>query len=78
MAIELKIEEYCHNCHEFEPKTDVYSSVLSSGLLSGDPYDEPVVHNDTIVYCEHRERCLSMYNFIRKESKGFPEDGDTL
>ena len=44
--IELKVDEYCHNCPEFEAQVDkVYRTYKA----------EPEVH--TTVTCEHRSKC---------------------
>lgn len=50
--IKLDIDEYCNNCPEFE--SDVKKDVIYFGKA-------PIVN--TIITCEHRERCRSIKNF---------------
>lgn len=54
MAIELRVEEYCNNCDEFEPcvKFSYYC------------YD----YVNRIVQCVHSDRCEEIAESIRKEN----------
>lgn len=55
--IELRLEPYCHKCTEFEPK--VKRKLVQ---FVGD-YRATA---ETVVYCEHADRCDSMVEFLRK------------
>lgn len=54
--ISLDIENYCHNCSEFEPdcKTIIY---MADGKI--------IV--DTLVTCEHKDRCRNIKTYIEQQ-----------
>lgn len=51
--IKLDVEDYCHNCNEFEP--DVHREHL---------YFAGKDKLETVVRCEHRIRCESIKNYL--------------
>ena len=55
--IELKVKGYCQNCQEFEPDVETISAEYLYGGYTLDQY----------VMCQHRCRCESIADFIRKE-----------
>lgn len=57
MSIELRVEEYCQNCTEFE--VDVEK------IMAYDIFEEPC-GCDTYIYCEHRSKCESIKNHLKK------------
>lgn len=56
--IRLAVEEYCHNCLEFEPK--------SSTTLCTDDLGRVV---NTTVTCKHINRCRAIKRYLEKENK---------
>ena len=58
--IKLDIREYCQSCTEFEPQIAQRPAQFAS--LSGDIS----VLGDTIVECEHRRHCETLYNHLKR------------
>lgn len=54
--IELIIEDYCQNCSDFEAKVDK--------IVFGQCSDR--VRHDTIIQCEHHERCKCIKEYLEK------------
>ena len=52
--IELKVEEYCHNCLEFEARCARDSFVTPMRVL----------YSNTVITCEHAGRCASMMKYL--------------
>ena len=52
--IKLEVEDYCQKCSEFEPQIDKYTISTINSF-------ETV---DTFIYCEHRNRCKRIKEFI--------------
>lgn len=59
--IKLDIDEYCHNCPEFE--SDVKKDVIHCRNLD---FNKASIVN-TIITCEHRERCRAIKKFLEEE-----------
>lgn len=57
--IQLKVEEYCHGCSEFEP--DVQKVAF--------PYHDVGYVYDFNVRCEHREKCAALKRYLEKGPK---------
>lgn len=57
--ISLDIQDYCHNCPDFEPEKVVVRSPLE-------------VY--TFVQCEHKGKCMAIAGRIRKELAEKKED----
>lgn len=57
--IRLAVEEYCHNCLEFEPKS-------STSTLCADNSEKIV---NTTVTCKHINRCRAIKRYLEKENK---------
>ena len=51
--IKLEVDEYCDNCPEFE------SHVIKDVIY----YNSTTITN-TVITCEHRERCCSIKKFL--------------
>lgn len=61
--ITVSVEEYCHNCHEFEP--DMIKSCVKSVDMSNQ-YSSILV--TTTIECMHREKCRAIYEYIKQTS----------
>ena len=61
--IRLDIDEYCNNCPEFE--SDVKKDVIHCRNLD---FNKASIVN-TIITCEHRERCRSIKNFLEEDKE---------
>lgn len=59
MTIELHVEPYCQDCPEFEAKTVKHLFQY---------YGDINARAKTIVFCEHRDRCDKMMEYLKKES----------
>lgn len=57
--IKLEVEEYCHNCKEFEPETKVFTL----------GYPGMTTKVDTTICCKGAQRCKRISEFLRKEEK---------
>ena len=69
--IVLKVEEYCHNCPEFEPDVDkdkVEVESISFSLSDFDGQTRKLMCNTTIA-CEHRHRCAAIYECATNRRK---------
>lgn len=58
--IELRVENYCQNCDEFEPVAEVMKS-----------YDIAMEDKEglTKVSCKHAHRCSELIRYLKKEMK---------
>ena len=67
--INLCVEEYCHNCSEFEPEVDQSSMRIGCTVCLM-----------TDIYCKHRCRCSSMFDYMidyfEKMQKGEKPDNE--
>ncbi len=54
--IRLYVEAYCHNCPNFEPAVEK----LDCGYCD-------TVLNETVVKCEHHDRCANQMEYFRLE-----------
>jgi hypothetical protein len=62
--IRLQVEEYCHNCPDFEPVAEKETYTLTDSF-SLNEYRK----NETFVKCEYAARCACMYeNHLKKEA----------
>lgn len=64
--IRLEVQEYCHNCLDFD--ADVVNPEKTITILH-DYYGEPVEHidiSDTIVRCKYRNRCEAIKRYLKK------------
>lgn len=67
MSINLKVEEYCHNCPDFEPSAMKQTEILRACNLN-DPYDfEAVRINNTLVECKYKKRCAAQMRYLQKQ-----------
>lgn len=58
--IKLDVCSYCQDCTDFEPQVAQKPAKFAS--LSGDIF----ILGDTIVECEHRRRCETLYNHLKR------------
>ena len=58
--IEARIEEYCHDCPDFE--VDVRSIVRRYD-------DDTIAKCNHIIYCKHRNKCEAIKKHLEKENK---------
>jgi len=56
--IRLNVKEYCHNCQDFEPETNVVAY-----------YGNRKKFFDTEVSCKDRCRCENIKDYIEEEIK---------
>lgn len=61
--IKLDVCSYCQDCTDFEPQVAQKPGQFAS--LSGDIR----VFGDTIVECEHRRHCETLYNHLKRSDK---------
>ena len=67
MSINLKVEEYCHNCPDFEPvKNTIHTSVLDLNHMTNS-HEKRDVYNTTIE-CKHKKRCAAQMRYLQKQN----------
>lgn len=65
--IRLDVEQYCHECPDFEPdvqrpeKDILYGSDPSGRSL------QLVSMSDTIIRCKYRDRCRALSRYLEKQ-----------
>ena len=71
MAIELKVENYCDNCGEFEPEIHKEETVyLNYG------FNNVRRHQcKTTVRCKHEQRCMGMIEYLKDKARKEIKDG---
>ena len=57
--IQLYVEGYCHNCPNFEPAVEK----LDCGYCD-------TIHNETVVTCEHHDRCANQMEYLKTRLQG--------
>lgn len=67
--IRLELKDYCHDCCGFEAKTIYPDKVYAVG----EPDVPYMLIGDTVVTCEHRERCASAVKYVME---GYKENAD--
>lgn len=55
--IELFVEDYCHNCPDFDP----YISKTKMKC------DRECYWTNTVITCKHAERCKEIKNYLEKQ-----------
>lgn len=66
MSINLKVEEYCQDCPDFEPeKITVHIDVLDLNPISNS-HEKRRVYNTTIE-CKHKKRCAAQMRYLQKQ-----------
>ena len=66
--ITLKVEEYCHNCPEFEPDVDKDEQEMISYDMSM-RQENRTIYCTTTVTCQHRYKCAAIYEHASKTRK---------
>lgn len=69
--IELKVEEYCHNCPDFEADVTKHGGMrlYDYPWVPGESEVE-VVGVHTTVRCAHAARCRAVKRYLEKQQKG--------
>ena len=62
--IKLEVEQYCHNCIDFVPVA------YPSSLVANGEY----VCTDHVIRCQHHDKCLSKYKYIKAEMEKKDEE----
>lgn len=61
--IKIDVDDYCHKCLEFEPDVSKPATYRDgNGRIH-------VFAGDTVVRCEHRDRCREIARFFESRSK---------
>lgn len=64
--IRLSIEDYCHNCPEFEVEVERSDMTLHGhNMMTGDPVVETQINRT--IRCKHKERCRAIANHISEK-----------
>ena len=71
--IKLDIQDYCHDCLEFEADVERGQKCLMYSMA-----DTMVHQTDTIVRCKHRNRCKAIKRYLEKEAQNAENCGDQL
>ena len=53
--INLNVNDYCHNCPEFEPKVDKLYAFNETAT--------------TFIYCEHKELCDRIHDYLLRTNE---------
>lgn len=61
--IRLIVDEYCENCPEF------YTDVKKTHV-----YTDELQITNTVIMCEHRDRCKCIKDMIQKEKVRYEKD----
>ena len=56
--IRIDVEEYCHNCRDFSADVTITTRNIDRNEWS-----------DTIVRCEHRNRCAGLVRYLERKLK---------
>ena len=68
--IKLKVEEYCHNCPDFEADVTKTDKVYASNYDWLTDSRVELTRSDTIVTCAHANRCRAVKRYLEKQQKG--------
>lgn len=60
--ITLDVEEYCQECPEFEAEVE---SIKYPDYMGG----HRIGFCDTVIRCEHRDKCHQLYKHIKKNEE---------
>lgn len=52
--IRFSVEDYCHDCPDFE--AEVNKTLLRSNSI--------VISTDTCITCKHKDKCLQIYRYM--------------
>lgn len=64
MAINLKLEEYCHNCPDFKPEKKV-EHLTEIDLTARIPTD---IHKyETTISCKYCKHCAAQMRYLQKQ-----------
>lgn len=66
--IKFNISIYCQNCPDFEPQITQRPEQIKSN------YGGSYFYGDTLVECKYRNRCETIYNYLKKEKNNGFED----
>ena len=66
MSINLKVEEYCHNCPDFVPDTEVdYLHQEGINPITYKHEDRSIC--ETTIKCKHKKRCAAQMRYLQKQ-----------
>lgn len=60
--IKLDVKEYCQECPDFEADIESISYPTFVG-------DDEVKYHDSIIRCEHRDKCQQLYKHMTKHKE---------
>lgn len=66
MSINLNVEEYCHNCPDFEPVTEK-EKLHMEGFDPGTYTNVNKTICETTVECKYKKRCAAQIRYLRKQ-----------
>lgn len=66
--ITLKVEEYCHNCPEFEPDVDKNEEEIVEFNFASRTENRKVFCTTTVT-CQHRHRCAVIYECATNKAR---------
>lgn len=61
--IKLVVEPYCHSCPDFEVYVEKPTAYYAN-------FGECITIGDTVIFCEHRDRCRRMMDYLKSKEKG--------
>lgn len=61
--IELRIEDYCHECPDFEPIAEEHNKVNCTY------YDDVEMRTDRHVKCKYAKRCVGIAGYLDAQLK---------
>lgn len=71
MSINLKVEEYCQNCPDFEPvvQKDCERMLVTHHIVDPLNFAEPEVKHicETTVECKYKKRCAAQMRYLQKQ-----------
>ncbi len=66
MPINLKVEEYCQNCPDFDPVTDKHTLHME-GFDPGTYTNVNKTICETTVECKYKRRCAAQMRYLQKQ-----------
>ncbi len=59
--IKVSVEQYCDDCRDFLPSVTYPQRIFCD--------NNHVLQTDTIIFCEHRDRCRAIAKFMEKKNE---------
>lgn len=75
--ITLKVEDYCHDCPDFEADVDKDTTVIrcNDPFSGSDLNAKPISYIKTTISCKYRYRCEAMKYYLEHQKKEEKKDG---